>query len=358
MFFFNIYPEVFIRRLKFLPILFIILLTTVLTSCGKHLPTDEFGNPSTQGYHRMEFDVIKDGVTTKEIGIGNIYLKENQNLENVYFKIYGLYQGTLYIKSDACGIDISTRFSGVTTYKLSDLIANPEKCSIRITASTDKINNKEHNLVETGVIKLNVLPENTKPLSIKYTRTNSVLKSLYQTYEYTGQGSIQRQEGDLTSLESFTVSTDLTVGGYYRIAGCGKEKTGSFDKGSFDVGFKELYNKDYLKMGDTCDFEIIIIPNEVIETYLGRFSVNIYGKDAVKLEPLEWEIKKDFVGKKRLYVWGGEHILACSINEDVNTKNMHNVKYSPGTVYWIRSITINARKNVFAIKDGSIFWKE
>lgn len=345
------------RHLKALQIILVIALMMMLSSCGKHLPADEFSNPSTQGYHRMEFDVIKDGVTTKEIGIGNIYLKENQTLEGVYFKIYGLYQGTLYMKSDACGIDISTRFNGITTYKLSDLVVNPTKCSIRITAATDKVNNKEHNIVESGILKINVIPENTEPLSIEYTRTNSVIKSLYQTYSYLGQGSIQRQEGDLTSSETFTVNTDLTIGGYYRIAGCDKVKTGSFEKSSFNISFKELYQKDYLKMEDTCDFEISIIPNEVIETYLGRFSVNIYGKDAVKLEPLEWEIQ-NVLGIKRLHVWGGTHILACSINENVNTKNTHAVQYSPKTTYWIRSITINARKSIFAIKDGSIIWKE
>lgn len=345
------------RYLRIVYFLQIAILLSVLSSCGNHLPSDEFANPATQGYHRMEFDIVKDGVTLKEIGIGNIYLKENQSLDNVYFKIYGLYQGVLYMKSDACGIDTSTRFNGITTFKLSDIVPNPEKCSIEITATTDKINNKEHNLVESGVLKLNIIPENTKPLGIEYTRTNSLLKNLFQTYRYTGQGSIQRQEGDLTSSEKFTVVTDLTSGGYFRVAGCGREKTGSFDKSSFDVSLKELYSKDFLKTTDTCDFEIILIPNEVIESYLGRFSVSIYGKDAVKLEPLEWEIHKNILGK-RLYVWGGDHVLACSINEDVKTKNTHNVKYSSGTTYWIRSITSNARKSVFAIKDGEIVWKE
>lgn len=341
----------------FLKVFSLIILLSLILSCGKHLPVDEFPNPSTLGFHRMEFDVSNNGITTKEIGIGNISLKENQNLEGVYFKIYGLYQGTLYMKSDACSINLSKRFNGISTYKLSDLIPNPKKCSIKITAITDPIAKKEHNLVESGIIKLNVIPENAKPITIEYTRADSFIKSLFQTYNYIGQGSIQRQEGDLTSSEIFTVNTNLTIGGYFRVDGCGHVLTESFDKNTFDISFKELYKKDYLKMGDSCDFEISIIPNEVIETYMGRFSVNIYGKDAVKLEPLSWEVKK-VMGKKRLYVWGVSHVLACSINENVNTSFKHDVEYNLDTIYWIRSITTNARKNIFAIKNGSLIWKE
>ncbi len=338
-------------------IVFLLLSVFFLFSCGKHLPADKYPNPASSGYHRMEFDIIKNGVSKKEIGIGNISVKEDEDTSQVYFKIYGLYKGTLYMKSDACGIDFSTRFDGITTYKLDDLVYNLNKCSIKITAETDKIKNKQHNIVETGVIKLNVIPTKDLELEMEYSRTNASLKSLYQTYSFLGQGSIQRQEGDLTSSESFKVKTNLTIGGYYRVAGCDKVIAGTFDKDYFDVSLKNLYAKSYLKREDTCDFEIIIIPNEILNTYQGRFSINIYGKEVVKLEPLEWKIKK-VLGKNRLYVWGGDHILSCGINNSVKIKNKYDVKYSPDQVYWIRSLTTNARKNVFAIKNGNIIWRE
>lgn len=328
-----------------------------LSSCGSHLPKDKYPNPATEGYHRMEFDVGNSGNLIKEIGIGNLYLKEDQDLDGVFFKIYGLYKGTLYMKSDACGINFSTRFNGISTYNLKDLITHPTKCSIKITAETDKIKNREHNIVESGVIKINVISEDSKPMSFSYNRTNSVIQSYYQKYSYLGQGSLQRQEGDLTSSEMFEVKTDLTIGGSYRVSGCGNTITDTFKESSFEVSLKKLYARDYLGRQDTCDFEVIIIPNEVLETYLGRFSISIYGKDVVKLEPLERKVKKSW-GRKKLYVWGGDHILACSINSKVKTKNKCNTKYKSSATYWIRSITTNARKSVYAIKNNIVIWKE
>ena len=340
----------------FLTLMFFVILLS-LTSCGGHLPADKHLNPAIQGYHRMEFDVGVGDEVKKEIGIGNINLKEGQDLTGIYFKIYGLYKGTLFMKSAACGIDFTTRFDGISTFNLDELIQYPTKCSIKITAETDKINNREHNIVESGIIKLNVIPVDSKSLTIEYTRTNTAIKSLYKIYTYEGQGSIQRQEGDLTSAEKFIVKTDLTVGGLYRITGCDNTLTGSFDVDLFEIDFKNLYAKNYLAREDSCDFEIIIIPNEVIETYLGRFSVNIYGQDVVKLESLDWDIKKQW-NKERLYVWGGDHIVACGINNTVKTANNYDVPYLPDTEYWIRSITANGRKSVFAIKDNTVVWKE
>jgi len=337
--------------------LVMIAIFLALSSCGSHLPKDPYPNPSLHGYHRMEFDIGKGSVIKKEIGIGNIYLKENQELAGVFFKIYGLYKGTLHMKSDACGINFSTRFDGISTFKLEDFIQYPTKCSIKIIAETDKIKNREHNIVESGIIKLNVIPEKSEPLSIEYSRTNSSVRSLYRTYTYAGQGSIQRQEGDLTSFEKFKVKTNLTQGGHYRIAGCGNTLTDTFKQSSFDVSLKSLYARDYLAREDTCDFEIIIIPNEVLETYLARFSVNIFGAEVVKLEALEWKIKKSW-GRKKIYVWGGDHIVACSINYKVKTKKKCSYKYKSDKIYWVRAITTNARKSVYAIKNGTVIWKE
>jgi len=345
------------KHLKGFQTLVVIAIILALSSCGSHLPKDKYPNPSLHGYHRMEFDVGKAGVVTKEIGIENIYLKEDQDLAGVFFKIYGLQKGTLHMKSDACGINFTTRFDGISTFKLGDFIQYPTKCSIKIVAETDKIKKKEHNIVESGVIKINVISENSKPLTIEYSRTNSVIKSLFKTYSYTGQGSIQRQEGDLTSSEKFKVITDLTQGGHYRVAGCGNVLTDTFKKDSFEVGFKSFYAKDYLEREDSCDLEIIIIPNEVLETYLGRFSVNVFGKDVVKLEALEWKTKKSW-GSKKIYAWGGDHILACSINNKVKINKKCNEKYKSDTTYWIRGLTTNVRKSVFAIKNDTVIWKE
>ncbi len=358
--------------------LFIFLLLGVLFSCG-HLPDDPHPNPAASGYHRMEFDITNGSLFKKEIGIGNILLLENQTLDNVSFKFYGIYKGTIYLKSSACGINFSMPFEGEVLFNLKDLIPYPIKCSIKLTAETSKIEGKEHSIVETGEIKINVIPLGHKSLSFEYTRANSRTKAFYQVYSYTGQGSMQRQEGDLTYQETFTVKTGLTQGGSYRVSGCntdvGDEKStsdavviseeGTFTQSDFVVSFKKLYKKDYLSKTDSCDLEIMVIPNEIPETLEGRFSLSIYDSNAVVLENLDFSINKHWYDKKYdLKVSGMYYIAACSINgvSSISTQNKTSAvcttKYDSNTTYWIRGVTSNGRKSVYALKDGNVVWKE
>lgn len=328
-----------------------------MVSCG-HLPSDIHPNPASSGYHRMEFDISYSGNPVKEIGIGNIFLTEDQDLGNISFKFYGLYKGTLYMKSNACGINVSIPFEGSRTFYLRDLIPYPMKCSIDLVAETSQINNKEHNIVETGKIKINVIPSSYKPLVFEYVRTNS-MKVFYKKYSWFGQGSIQRQEGDLTTQEEFTVKTGLDGGGIYRVAGCTDSQVyeGAFSKGDFRVRLIDIYNKKFLNREDTCDLEVIVIPNDIPESLVGRFSVSIFDKNAVPLENLSFGIKKSFGGYK-LEVSGQKYILACSISNTYSLKNECSTQYYKDTVYWVRAITTNGRKSIFAVKNGEVFWAE
>lgn len=338
--------------------LVISLFITTLGSCG-NLPPDIHPNPADSGYHRMEFDIATNGSPVKEIGIGNINLIENQSLENVYFKFYGIYKGTLHLKSNACGINSSVSFDGEKTFYLKDLILKPTKCSIELVAETSEINKKQHNIVETGVIKINVIPNDTKPVSIEYSRVNAFNNLGLKTYSWLGQGSIQRQEGDLTLAEEFTVKTGLLGGGIYRIAGCTPSQSteGSFDKSDFQVRIKDVLKKEYLYKTDTCDLEIRIIPNEIPNSMVGRFSYSVYDKNAVVLENLDWKISKSF-GKEKLNVSGQTYVLACSINGVSTLKNSCSSDYNKDVTYWIRAVTLNGRKSIFALKNSSVFWTE
>ena len=47
-----------------------------------------------------------------------------------------------------------------------------------------------------------------------------------------------------------------------------------------------------------------------------------------------------------------------SINEKFEMENRCNVKYESNKVYWIRGVTSQARKSIYAIKDGKVIWKE
>lgn len=338
--------------MKFLKFFVLLNLFVLFASCASNLPDDPYPNPAQSNYHRMEFDVYKGAEAKKEIGISNLYLYENQSLDNIYFTIDLLYTGTLTVKSDSCGIDISTSFNGAKTFYLKDLITKPMKCSIRFLAETDKIGKKQTIIVESGVLKLNTIPEKSSPVGLEYTRTNTT--GGLKVYTFTGQGSLQRQEGSLTYNEVFTVKTPIAGGGSYRITGCGETKnlSGKYTNSILNVRIKDLYKNDYLTKDETCDFEILMIPDQSMYSNYGRFSLSIYGSDVVKLEPLNYNIDNN------LTTWGNSYVLGCMINNTYNLGSVCKVSYSPGTLYWVKSYTLTGRKNVFGIYNGQVFWTE
>jgi hypothetical protein len=344
---------------NFIKSMTLVFILIILSSCGGHLVKDIHPNPAKQGYHRMEFN-IKNGDLKKEIGVGNILLKEGQELKDIYFEIVGIYKGTLHIKSSACGIDVNTNFNGKTKFLLDDLVPNPTKCSIRLTATTEPLKKRQHNIVETGVIKINVIPSDSKPVSMSYIRTNTITKKLYTTYIYEGQGSMQRQAGDLTRNEKFTITMPSeNDSGSFRIIGCGKELPGTYKDSKVDVSLYDLYKKNKLTEEDSCDFEITTLPDSRPFSDYGRFSINIYGEEVIKLEPLKYEIKKKFASKKKkIKAEGSNYMVICSINDSYKIKNKCSHDYEKDKVYWLRAITSNARKSVFAVKNGEIYWKE
>lgn len=333
-------------KLKF----FILFLVMALVSCG-HLVEDPHVNPAEYGHYRMEFDINDTTSLRKEVGIGNIYLKEDQSLEGLFFKIYGIGTGTMYLKSDACGINLAKTFNMKTVFYLKDLINTPTKCSIEIVAESDKIDNREHRIVETGVVKLNVLPKNFESLVMGYNRANDF--GVRQEYSYIAQGSMQRQEGDLTRNEFINFFTQVDGGGQYRISGCGLELTGTYTKNSFVLKFYDIYKKNYLKREDSCDFEILAIPNKSLFSKMARFSLVIYSKEVVKLEPMGYVVKGNNLTAK-----GAEYIVGCAINDTFKADNTCTVKYAKDMVYWIRGITLNARKSIYAVKNNEVFWAE
>ncbi len=350
--------------INFFRILILIFAISLAQSCAfakTHLPSDIAPNSALGGYHRMEFDITDANGEKKEIGLGNISISEIQDLSKVSFKVYGIYSGVLYMKSEACSIDTATNFNKALTFKLSDLIPKPLKCSIKLTAETKTINNLQHNIVETGELKLNVIPEKSKPIQMEYIRTDSDLGIMYKTYLFEGQGSMQRSEGELTQSETFKLITDLDGGGSYRIAGCGENNVtkGSYTDKTFIIKFFDLYKKNYLKREDSCDFEILVIPNQAKYSFVGRFSLNVYDKTIVKLEPPEYYIKySKWYRHDFIYSNGRQYITICSINDFYANANICSTRYYKDIVYWIRSITSNGRKSIFALKNNEIIWKE
>jgi hypothetical protein len=336
--------------------LLFMLISFLIISCGAHFPLDVHPNQAINGYHSIEFDVTGvNGFVTKEMGLANIFLKKNEDYDKINIIVYGIYKGTLNLISNACSIDLKINFEGNTKFNLKELIPEPLKCSIRVIATTDQIGRSEHLIIESGLIKINTIGEFNTPLEISYLRSDSF--SQIKKYSFFGQGSLQRIEGPLSNTEKITVSSKLKDGGLYRVVGCGNELVGEFSKSSFDLNFKDFYKKDFLTRQDTCDLEILVIPNSEEFSHQARFSLSIYGKEVVQLENLKWDISKG-----NLNVEGNRYVAVCSINDSyVFKKNeRRNIKcsqkYSSDKVYWVRGITTNGRKSVFAIKNNSIIW--
>jgi hypothetical protein len=342
-------------------IIFYYLLILLLISCGAHLPVDVGPNYASKGYHSVEFDISNtDGIITKELGIANIYLKKSSDYSKVEIQIYGIYKGNLILKSNACGIDINTSFSGITKFKLSELISEPIKCSINVIATTDAIDGKEHNIIESGIIKINVLDDNSIPLDFSYFKTLNTSREYY----FIGQGSLQRPSGSLTSSEKINFFPKDSEGGLFRIVGCGFEHTGKFEDNFFEVSLKNIYKKDILDINDSCDFEILVISNAQEFSHKARLSINIYESNLLKLEKPNWAIRRNSLGRKDLVVESKPYVAICSINYYYAVKKSESKllvcknRYFKDTVYWIRTITSNGRKNVFGIKNGDIIWQE
>jgi hypothetical protein len=334
----------------------LILISFLLISCGAHFPVDIHPNQSTLGYHSIEFDVSGlKGYVSKELGIANVYIQEQKDYGNIDIYIHGIYKGTLNLISNACAIDVKISFDGIKKFNLKELIPEPSKCSIKVIAVTDQISKKEHVIVETGIIKINTIEEFNKPLEISYLRSDSF--SQIKKYSFIGQGSLQRREGPLSSLEKITVSANLKDGGLFRVLGCGNSLEGSFTNSSFDLNLKEFFKKDELRREDTCDLEIIVIPNSEEFSYQARFSFSVFGKEVVQLENLNWSISRN-----KLFIEGNRYVAVCSINETYTFKknDKKNIKcsqkYSSDTVYWVRGVTTNGRKSIFAIKDNKVIW--
>lgn len=332
----------------------------ILSACA-HLNPDPFPGHAENNFKRVEFDIIKSAVIKKEIGIANVLLTSDKDLEDTSIKVYGIYKGNIYFRSPECGIDLSERYSGVYEIVMKTFINEPKKCSIDVVIETDKIDDKEHKIVELGTIKLFYIDQQgVKPAYISYNQTNSFSQT--QEYKYLGQASLQRSEGSLTQSDNISIETPSKKG-TYRIVGCNTYiYEGQYDNSKIEVTLKDMYSydswgtpihKEYLTVSDSCDFNIIVLPYDEAYSYQARILINIYAQQVVKLEPLAYNIK----GSK-LKISGADYVIVCIINDSFEFSNSCKIKYEQNKDFWIRGITRNGRKSVYSIKNGNIDWSE
>lgn len=336
------------------------LLVSFSVSCA-HLPKDIHPNPAQYGYHRMEFDTNNG----KEIGIANFNLMEKQSLDGLYFTIRGVYNGTLYLKSRGCNIDMVVPYQFDKQFYLSELINEPTKCTINITAEVApiklpwRIQPRQHNMVESGQIKINITKEDRLPAKLIYYSSNykNIGALFVSKKEFNGQGSIQIQEGGLSKEMMFQVETNSELG-EYRVTGCEKTIEGKYNSKIFNVRYYDLYKKEYIMRKDSCDFEVVVLPYDEANSYYGRLSLNIYGSEIKKLEPMTVWIRPYFWWERIKAEAPRDYMFGCSINRVFLTKDHCSNRYYKDTTYYIRGFTTNLRKSIFGFRNGKIIWTE
>lgn len=336
--------------LKYFQLFFVFVL---LFSCGAHLPKDPYKNHASLGYRTLEFDIKKNNQIVKEFGIANILLKEGEDYKDIDIYLYGIYKGNVRLLSEACSLDTTFNFSGILKINLYSIVPEPKKCSIKILSVTDKIDGKESSIIETGIIKINYIKNKIAPLEISYSLNDNFLKN----YSYTGQGSMQLSEGNLFDKDKIKITSKTTGGGIYRINGCGFEYSDYYENNFFELRLIDLYKKQIIFPEDSCDFEVLVIPNLDEFSHQARFSLNIYDSEVVKLPATNWRIKKDTI-----QALGSDITFICNINYNFSYKKSENrnvsceSKYNSKTDYYLRSITSNGRKSVTLVRDGIVIW--
>lgn len=348
--------------LKAFLVMFLCLLASCASSCGKvHMPTDPYPNYADLNYYDMEFDVVYPGKEPqKQLGIATIKIDEEQPLDGIYLDFFGLYTGTIALRSQSCPVNYSVSFNGTRRFALRDLMPIPMTCTIEMVMSIDKINGLEHKMTQLGKLDIIMIPKNKRPLGISYLKS-----SIFGIKSVMGAGNLglQRMEGGTTRTENVTIYTDSEGGGQYTITNSCDKPTlnGLYKDKTINFSLKDLYGGvSELKYQQGCEFYFMLIPlvqTEPPKNYLGRLLVNVYSNKVVPLEYASYKIDK-----KKISAWGNSYIAMTGINgayskvDDDRINNKSSTKYYSTNKYWIRAITVNGRKSVFLIQNNQVIW--
>ena len=334
-------------------------LVFVVMAC-EHIPDDQAGNYAKLGFYNTEFDVKVGDVVEKQMGVASIALKEDQALEGAYVDFIGIYRGTLRLLSEGCPVNYSVNFNGRYRILLKDIMPTPMNCTIQLVAETEQINGLEHNIVELGKLDFFVIGSGNWAVHMSYYKSSPFGLRLM---DFVGNGNIQKMEGGVSLNEKITVRSLSNTGTYVVTNSCGLNTiSADYSTNTFDISFQKLYGKQLLVyQKDSCDFFIVLIPDDQPKSFTGKFSINVYNSLVVPLEFAYYSFTK-MLGNWRLNAYGNDHIAATAINEKTSAlkksrnDNKTTVDYRSGQVYWIRAITVNGRKSVFAVQNKQVIW--
>ncbi len=340
-----------------------VLVLLFLAGCGSgHVPKDINPNYADLGYRNIEFVVKASTLTPQVTSLGNatIMLKEGESIEGSYFEVNGLWQGVLTLYSQGCPwINSSVRYNGVIRFNLKDMMLIPTACQIRFTENVDAINGIEHNVHETGVVDIYILPTGKQPIEISYARS-SVFG--IKTQQFIGSAAIQRQAGNYTTSDIIML-TIPTAGGVLTInSSCSdipKQRI-EFKDTKIMLNLRNMYNQNFLSEGKDCDFFFMVVPMIGEIGYYGKIMVSTYKPEAVLLEYPAYSFPKN----SSLKVSAADYVAincinvnACSTFKRTKFNNEVTLKsYNTKDMFWVRSLTINGRKSVFAIQNGVVVW--
>ena len=336
----------------------ILILVLILSFLGCVFPGDVAENHADLNYRTALLTTHTPGAQTIEFGTSNIYLYENSNIENYGFTYHGFKTGDITLTTENCDMVESPRtYRDKQYFGLDEFMLNPnpdKKCIIDFWASEGKIKKSKkyysHNIREMGRVNVYVLRSNDeRPLNFKFMQNG-------WEYDQTGQATIQLIEGKISIHRKFKVTVDTpSTDGEYAFRGCGKTSSFiNFTGKNFSIPFHEVFDSTLLKKADSCQLQIVVLPHGNDPYYhYGRFDINIYDADVVKLEPPQIT----YTGSKIKACGNKKYVIAVKINDKICVDNCCKADYDPTEMTWVETRTRNGRKALLGILDREIIWR-
>jgi hypothetical protein len=130
-----------------------ILIIVLLVSCN----SSEIGlYPVKNNHHRVEFDIVRDNIKEKKIGVASIGIQNIKNLDNISIHFQGIYQGEYFISSPECGINYRANYKGLEKLDLKKIVEKNDRarCLLKIKFKSDYIKEYKYQFEETAEIYL------------------------------------------------------------------------------------------------------------------------------------------------------------------------------------------------------------
>lgn len=334
--------------IKFLAKLIFFMFSSILISCDSNE-----NSPFNQNHHRLEFDIVTSTEIKKRIGVANLVVNDQDNLEEIKLVFNLIHKGEITILSPECEISIQKKFDSKFELKLENIIKNKKNCNLLVLAESRNASIKDFAIYESAII--NIVHRDPKLENMFISLTN---KETSKNYHFTDEGAIQLRSSFENSDTIINVISEINEG-YYEISGCSKILTDQFENKNFNFILQKFFKTKKILKSDSCLITIKIFDKNKNLISKGFLFVSIFDSKTVLTKKLNFNVINN-----KIKVYGNSFEVICSINDSYLLYQCPNLgincedSYDPEKIYWIRGITPLGRKNVFAIKDEKIIWEE